>query len=422
MTTPAVAIVGAGPSGCYLAQALRKQWAEARIDILDRMPVPFGLVRYGVAPDHVGTKMVTRQFERLFERDGIGFYGNVTLGCDLSLDDLRKAYDVVILATGLSADRLLDIPGSTLPGVYGAGSITRRFNDHPDEHELSLDLGQSTVIIGQGNVGIDVLRLLSKPIEAFEGSELSSEAFSACRARPLLRIDIVGRSQAVDAKCDAAMLKELGRLDGLSFHFSEPLPAPESAATKEARQRIETFHELAEREGTEGGSCQIHFHFGWTPAEVLGDSRVTGVRFQDGQRSLDLSADSVITAIGFTEQGSCQPETPEAIQPDDEGRLDSRLYCTGWARRGPRGTIPDNRQDARAVAAAIVADTDGLVLGRPGFSALPESVITKATDFSGWKRIQAVENAEAPEGRTSQRISNLARLLQIAKENSMGGD
>lgn len=424
MTAPTVAIVGAGPSGCYLAQALRKQWDQAQIDIFDRLPVPFGLVRYGVAPDHPGTKAVTRQFERLFERDGIGFHGNLALGRDLSLDDLREAYDVVALATGLAADRRLEIPGHDLAGIYGAGSVTRRFNDHPEEQTLSLDLGQRAVIIGQGNVGIDVLRLLSKPVEAFEGSELSPEALAACRPRSLTRIDIVGRSPASYAKCDAAMLRELCRLDGLSFHFAEPLPSPKSVEEKAASLRLSAFHELAERSKTTDGGCQIHFHFGWTPAEVLGELRVAGVRFQgveEGQRSLELVADSVITAIGFAQQDPRLPGAPEAPRPDDQGRLAPGLYCTGWLRRGPRGTIPENRQDARAVAATIAADCTDMPLDRPGLSALPEAVIAKATDFAGWKRIQAVEHAEAPAGRLCRRIPDLARLLQVAQATHVGG-
>ncbi|GKW50181.1 FAD-dependent oxidoreductase [Halomonas sp. NCCP-2165] len=427
MTAPSIAIVGAGPSGCYLAQALRKQWAEARIDIFDRLPVPFGLVRYGVAPDHPGTKAVTRQFERLFERDGIGFHGNLALGRDLALDELREAYDVVALATGLAADRRLGIPGDDLPGVYGAGVLTRRLNDHPDEQGLRPDLGRRAVIIGQGNVGIDVLRLLSKPEAAFEGSELSPEALAACRTKPLARLDIVGRSSAAEAKCDAAMLRELGRLAGLSFHFAAPLPAPESVEDKAAGQRLAAFHELAEC-GADGEGCQIHFHFGWTPEAVLGEARVGGVRFyggESGEENLELAADSLITAIGFTQHDPSLPGAPEAPRPDDQGRLAAGLYCTGWLRRGPRGTIPENRQDARAVAAIIaadlVADRAERPLGRPGFAALPAAVIARATDFSGWKRIQAVEAAEAPAGRLCRRIPDLARLLEIAQATPVGG-
>lgn len=424
MTAPTIAIVGAGPSGCYLAQALRKKWAEARIDIFDRLPVPFGLVRYGVAPDHPGTKAVTQQFERLFERDGIGFHGNMALGRDLSLDDLREAYDVVALATGLAADRPLGIPGDHLPGIYGAGAITRRLNDHPDEQGLRPELGQRAVIIGQGNVGIDVLRLLSKPEAAFEGSELSPEALAACRARPLARLDIVGRSSAANAKCDAAMLRELGRLEGLSFHFAEPLPAPESVDEKAASLRLAAFHELAERGASFDDICHIHFHFGWTPEAVLGDSRISGVRFYGGEarrNCLELSTDSIITAIGFDQQDPRLPGSPEAPQPDEQGRLAHGLYCTGWLRRGPRGTIPENRQDARAVASTIATDCADRTLGRPGFAALPEAVIARATDFAGWKRIQAVEQAEAPAGRLCRRIPDLARLLQIAQATPVGG-
>lgn len=423
MTTPTVAIVGSGPSGCYLAQALRKQWDSAPIDIFDRLPVPYGLVRYGVAPDHPGTKGIIRQFERLFVRDGIRFYGNIELGNDLSLEDLRAAYDVVVLATGLSADCRLGIRGDSLAGVFGAGVITRRLNDHPDEQALRFDLGKRAVIIGQGNVGIDVLRLLSKPAEAFEGSELSCEALEACRARPLSRIDIVGRSQPGSAKCDAAMLRELGRLDGLAFFFPDSLPELDSVEAKEARSRLSAFHELAESPRPTEVCCEIYFHFGWIPEAVLGESSVSGVRFKasnDSQRSLSLDAESVITAIGFAQRDARLPGAPEAPRPDEHGRLSPGLYCTGWLRRGPRGTIPENRQDARAVASTIAADSAAMNLGRPGIKALTETVTTKATDFAGWKRIEAVERAEASANRLSRRIPDRARLLQIAQGNFMG--
>ena len=160
--SPTVVVVGSGPSGCYTAQFLRKQWPAADITVLDRLPVPFGLVRYGVAPDHQGTKAVDRQFDRLFTRDGVRFVGNVEVGGPVTVDQLRAAFDVVVLATGVSGDRPLGVPGAELAGVHGAGRLTRLLNDHPDEQHPVAPLGPRVVVVGNGNVALDVVRLLAK--------------------------------------------------------------------------------------------------------------------------------------------------------------------------------------------------------------------------------------------------------------------
>lgn len=224
MNMPSIAIVGSGPSGCYVAQALRKQFPESEISMYDRMPVPYGLVRYGVAPDHVGTKSIAHQFERLFTRESVSFIGNIEIGRDITLDELRNAYDVVVLASGLCGDRDLGILGENLHGVYRAGSITRLFNDHPDEQSNSYQLGQRSVIVGNGNVAIDVLRLISKSSESFAGSEVSDQSLQRICRDHLIRIDIVGRSPLSDAKFDIVMLKELSELEHVNFHTSIDLP------------------------------------------------------------------------------------------------------------------------------------------------------------------------------------------------------
>ena len=206
-----IAIVGSGPSGCYLAQALLKSAPDLEVDLIDALPVPYGLVRYGVAADHQGTKAVARQFARVFERQGAQFFGNVTVGRDVSLEALRGAYDAVVLAAGLSGDRRLGVAGDDLAGIYGAGHLTRALYDHPDANPLP-DLGKSPLIIGNGNVAIDLLRLLAKQPEELDGSDLGAAATAWLAASGIETLTIVGRSPAAQAKFDPVMIKELAKL------------------------------------------------------------------------------------------------------------------------------------------------------------------------------------------------------------------
>src|ERR1017187_9244637 len=188
-----IAIIGSGPAGCYLADSLLRLLPDASIDIFERLPAPFGLVRYGVAPDHQGTKAIARVLDRALARDRVSFFGNVEVGRDIRLEELMSLYDVVVMATGASHDRRLDIPGEELPGVLGSGAFTGWYNGHPDSQPPTIDGVRSAVIIGNGNVAIDVARVLVKGANELAGSDLWPEVTSWLAMQPMESIHVVGR-------------------------------------------------------------------------------------------------------------------------------------------------------------------------------------------------------------------------------------
>jgi len=419
MNAPSVAIVGSGPSACYLAQAVRKHWAQAQIVLIERLPVPFGLVRYGVAPDHQGTKAVCRQFERLFERERVDFLGNLEVGRDLPLERLREAFDLVVLATGLYGDRRLGIPGETLEGVYGAGQVTRLFNGHPDERTFAPRFGRRVAIIGNGNVAIDVLRLLSKSAEDFAGSDIADEALQNLLAEGVERIDIIGRSPAAQARFDPVMLRELGKLAGVRIRIEDLPPVSHQCADAGEQARLDVLRTLATTEQAASGR-ELVFHFGWTPQAIEGSDRVETVTLRHADGSvMRLEVDSLVSAIGFQEAADAVLRLDDlrgAGTALDKGRLDTGLYCTGWLRRGPRGTIPENRQDARLVAETLIADQQATPRnGRPGLVALPDELLAHAVSYADWRRIEHVETQAAAPGRVRRKITDRAGMLAIAR-------
>ena len=405
--TAQVAIVGAGPSGCFLAQALLKSAPDLGVDLIDALPVPYGLVRYGVAPDHQGTKAVIRQYARLFERQGARFIGNLAVGRDVTLDDLRAAYDVVVLAAGLSGDRKLGIPGEDLPGVAGAGAVTRALNDHPDAGPLPA-LGPRVVIMGNGNVAIDLLRLLAKTPEELAGSDLGQRGTDWLACGGVEEITIVGRSPAARAKFDPVMIRELGKLSGVVIRV-------EDAGTSDDPDGAKKIEALAAIDGHGTGPRRVTFRFGLTPEAVEGAGRVTAVRFSaNADGTLTLPSDLFLTAIGFEDSGSLDRAALLAGAEDvGAGVVAPGLYATGWFRRGPTGTIPDNRADAQALAARILADLPALSQAeRPGRAALAHLDIV---DYDGWKRIDAAETATCPDARSRAKITARGEMLRLAR-------
>ncbi|MET8427638.1 FAD-dependent oxidoreductase [Nocardia sp. NPDC004860] len=415
-----IAIVGSGPSGCFIAQALRRAWPKAPITVFDRLTTPFGLVRYGVSPDHQHTKTISRQFDRIFTRDGVKFAGNIEIGTDLTLDQLRAAFPVVVLATGLSCDRPLDIPGADLPGIHGAGRLTRVLNGHPDEADLLPAFGENIVTIGSGNVAVDIVRFLVKTKEHFNGSDIDDELLDAYAEAPAHRIDIVSRSPLPSVKADAVMLRELGRITGVQFRAVGDTSLPTDADQATTR-RVEAVRELvAGSPAAATARVEVTFHFGRTPVAVHGTDRVHEVVLadRDGQ-TYTLPADSVITAIGFTRPPDGLSTEPSLDEPDPKsGRIRPGLYRTGWLRRGPRGTIPENRGDALVVAAEIVADVEvGAVTagsGSAGFEVLPDAVRKKAVSYADWCRVEAAEREDAPENRVRRKIRNREHMIALA--------
>lgn len=399
-----IAIIGAGPSGCFTAQALLKALPDVQIDIFDRLPVPYGLVRYGVAPDHQGTKAVIRQFERLFDRQGVGFFGNINFGHDLTLTDLAPLYDAVVLATGLSGDKRLGIPGEDLAGVYGSGAVTRAWNDHPDAAGLAPTIGREVVIMGNGNVAVDLLRLIAKSEPEFDGSDLAPRHVADLAKAGPRKITMIGRGTADAAKFDPVMLRELGRLENARITV---LDHSGEGKVSEALAAINGH-------GSPDAAHKITFRFGWTPEALTGPGHVATAHFtaSDGSGArLDRPCDTFLTAIGF------EPADPalSGLSASEDGSIRPGLYATGWFRRGPRGTIPENRTDAQTVAARIAADLGAAAAPRPGRAGLT-TLVPHATGYDGWLRIDAAERQASPPGRCRLKITTIDDMLFIARQ------
>ena len=421
---PQIAIVGSGPSGCYLAQALLRSIPEARITVIDRLASPFGLIRYGVAADHQHTKAITRQFERLFQSAQVRFAGNLELGRDVGLDELRSHFDAVVLATGLSADRGLGLPGGTLPGVVGAGTITRALNAHPDEPTTLPELGSDVVLIGAGNVALDLLRFLVKDRGHYDASDIADSALERYLDAPAARVTVVSRSDAAHAKGDPQMLRELAALPRASYTTPDELGAPGGSNADAELGRTETQRLAALAELTSPGrpaspGPSVTLRFGALPVRIIGTDRVEAVEFAAGDEIFVVPASSVITAVGFTASGHLADLLADRA---DVGAIEPGLYRTGWAKRGPSGGIPENRACAKSVAEEIVADLASghltVSVARLGFEGLPSGTRSMSVDYPQWLRLEQHERDLAPAGRIRRKISDHDQMVAIARGQS----
>lgn len=431
-----IAIVGSGPAGYYTAEAALKQWSEdVRVDIFDTLPVPFGLIRTGVAPDHQSIKGVSRRYETTALSENVRFVGNVTIGKDIAIAELQDLYDAVVLATGAPNDKKMGLPGEELPNVFGSASFVGWYNGHPHFAKLDPALSHDTaVIIGNGNVALDVARILAKSQEEFEGSDIVAHALSALDASQIRRIVILGRRGPHQIAMTPKELGELGKLARACPHVDAgdlPDEAEDAALDPGQRKSVGHLRTFAAAEPCADHNIAIEFDFFASPKAILGTERAEEVevertRLVDGKavgtgETYRIPAGLVVACIGY--QTSKIPDVPYDDKAghfaNQEGRIAPGLYCVGWARRGPTGTIGTNRPDGFAIVEKIAEDIgEGSgKAGRPGFDALADSRGVDYVKFTDWQKINEAEIANAREGSPREKFVAVEHMIDVVSKD-----
>ncbi len=424
-----IAIIGSGPAGYYTAEAAQKLWGdEVRVDVIDRLPVPYGLIRTGVAPDHQSIKGVSRRYEATALSDNVRFVGNVAVGRDVTIPELRDRYDAVVLATGAPSDRPLGVPGDDLPGVVGSAAFVGWYNGHPDHADLAPPLsGAGAVIVGAGNVALDVARVLAKTGDEFGGSDIVAHALDRLVAGGLGTITILARRGPHQI---AMTPKELGELGHLAHAdpIVDPtdLPPVEADAALDPGQRKSVAHlrDFAARPG--GKPVRLVFDFYAAPLRIEGEGRAERVIVERTRLGPDggvagtgetyaVPADLIVSCIGYRTLpiDGVPYDAKLGRFANDEGRIAPGLYAVGWARRGPTGTIGTNRPDGFLIVDHIAADTtaDSGKRGRAGLDELLAARNVEVVTFRDWQRIDGAEVAAAREGSPREKFVSVKALL-----------
>jgi ferredoxin--NADP+ reductase len=447
-----VAVVGSGPAGFYAAAALLDAEPPIEVDVIERLPTPWGLVRLGVAPDHPKLKTVSRAFERTAQKPGFRFFGNVEVGRDLSHADLTRLYDAVIYAFGAQSDRRLGIPGEDLPGSSSATELVAWYNGHPDFQELEFDLNvERAVVIGNGNVALDVARMLALTPEELAPTDTTDPAIDAIGSSTIREIVVVGRRGPAQASWTTQELKELGELAGADV-FVDPAELeldPSSEASLEhdtnSKRNLEVLREFASREPT-GKPVTVRLRFLASPVALHGENRVDSIELvhnrledQDGRLVAVPTGDHetlecglVFRSVGYRgvglselpfdeRRGTIRNELGRVV--DAGGNHVARSYCAGWIKRGPTGIIGTNKKDAAETVAQLLEDVHGGRIAHreevtpEGAEALIAERDVRAVMYPGWTSIDELERAAGEKlGRPRVKLRTWDELLKAAEQ------
>jgi len=424
------AVVGSGPAGFYTAEALEKAYGDqARIDIIDRYPVPYGLIRFGVAPDHQSLKAVSKRYDKVAESPAVDFIGNVCIGRDLSVSELLELYDAVILATGAPKDRKLGIPGEDMPGVIGSAEFVGWYNGHPDFADLDPPLnGTHAAVIGNGNVALDCARILSKNRHEFEGSDIVGHALDALDSSAIRTVTILGRRGPHQIAMTPKELGEFGHLEeAVPVVDMADFPPVEADQTLEPglRKSVSLLRGFAELDANK--AKRIVFDFFAKPVAIEGDGKVERIIVErtvlDEKGSArgtgetyDIPASLIVSAIGYSTQPIDDVPFDGGKFVNDTGRIGDRLFAVGWARRGPTGTIGTNRPDGYEVADQVAAEmTPGSSSDRSGAAGLKQLLQSRGimpTDYDDWRKIEETETGRARPGSPREKFVRVEDWLR----------
>jgi len=436
-----VAVVGSGPAGFYAAGALLAADQPVEVDMLERLPTPWGLVRLGVAPDHPKLKSVSRAFERIAEQPGFRFLGNVEFGYDIDHADLARLYDAVIYAVGAQTDRRLGIPGEDLPGSWAATEFVAWYNAHPDHQQLEFDLDtERAVVIGNGNVALDIARMLALTHEELAPTDATDPSIAAIAASTIREIVLVGRRGPAQASFTTPELQEMGELAGADVVVDPAdLEGAEPKGTNSERN-LAVLRDFAARE-PEGKPRRVVFRFFRSPVAILGEERVEGIELvrnelDEYERAVateereTLPCGLVFRSVGYrgVELPGVPFDTGSGTIPNEGGRVGPGVYCAGWIKRGPTGVIGTNKKDATETVELLLQDVAaGRLVPRPDVtSAAVDELLTergvRVVEYAGWTAIDEVERAAGEKGgRPRVKLCSWDELLAAAERIAAGG-
>ncbi len=445
-----VAIVGAGPSGFYAAGSLLQQKDhQVTVDMFDRLPAPFGLVRYGVAPDHQKIKSVTKVYERTAADPRFRFFGNVGYGTDIKLTDLHDYYDQIVFAVGANSDRRLGVPGEDLAGSLSATEFVAWYNGHPDYVDLDIDLSiETAIVVGVGNVAMDVARILAKTVDELKETDITDHALEVLATSKVKDIYIMARRGPAQVKFTQAEVKEFGELtdadpvvDAADLEL-DPLSAAEIANDTGAQKNLEVLRQYAE-EKPSGKSRRVHFTFLRSPVEIFdnGNGHVGAVKVERNVLSATdsgylnsvgtgetytIPAGMILRSVGY--KGSPMPDLPynsrSGVIPNKEGRIVNPEtgtprpgeYVVGWAKRGPTGIIGTNKPDAGDTVDRMLKDLSSLPAADKPDPAAVEALLhsrnVRFVTIADWKVLDQLEIAAgAPQHRPRVKLTRIADML-----------
>ena len=418
-----VAIVGAGPAGYFAAQALQNLQSDElqfSIDMIERLPTPWGLVRSGVAPDHPKIKTVSKVFEKIAVEPGFRLFANVELGSDLTIEQLKEKYDAVIIATGSAVGKKLGIPGEDLPGSMSAATFVPWYNSHPDFKDHTIDLSSDTaVVIGAGNVAMDVARILALEPSELDPTDTADHAIDSFKASAVRNVVISARRGPEHAAFTSPELRDLPKLEHTNVmmsksDISDAISRAGAEPAKDVKSNLDAMLLIAEKETT-NHERTITFQFLATPIEIKGAGRVEEVVFQKtgSDEIFSIKCGLVITAIGYEATALAGVPYEKGKVVNTDGRVHENVYVVGWAKRGPSGVIGTNKSDAADVMKLLVDD-----LTTPKSAGDITDVIThnRVVTQAHWQVINQAEVAAGePLGKPRRKAVDREELLRLGR-------
>lgn len=415
-----VAIVGAGPAGYFAAQALQNQQNEERtfaIDMIERLPTPWGLVRSGVAPDHPKIKTVSKVFEKIAADPNFRLFANVEIGSEISVAQLQEKYDAVVIATGSHLGKTLGIPGENLPGSLSAADFVPWYNAHPDYVDVKVPLDCDTaVVIGAGNVAMDVARMLALEPSELDPTDTADHAIDAFKASAVRDVYISARRGPEHAAFTSPELRELPKLEHTNVVINkEDIDAAIVRAgaepEKDVKSNLDAMLLIAQSQKSEHERT-MRFLFQHTPKQILGTDRVEGVVYSTPNGDVTVKCGLVITAIGYQAAGIDGVPYENGKVVNTDGRVSENLYVVGWAKRGPSGVIGTNKSDAAAVIELMITDMKSPKNAGDIADLLTNQVVV---DQSAWQKINEAEVAAGePLGKPRKKSLVRQELLKLA--------